>query len=546
MILELPGYVQAAIRCGPVPVLRNVDWVFENEPETLTLGEQVIAFAHQHLVVPEGMHVGEPLRLTVSQQAFILAVVDNPDGTREAVLSVAKRNGKTFVMAVLILAYLIGPLSEQNITVASAAMSRDQAALIFRLMVKMISVSPSLESFLHVIPSSKRIVSLPTGSEYFAMSADAKTGHGRALKLVVLDESGQIRGETDPYVEMLETSQGSYDDSLFVSMSTQAPSDLDWLSITIDDAVRSGAKTSVVHLYEADKDCDLMDESQWLKSNPGLGVFRSEDDLRRQLERAKRLPAKEAGARNLLLNQRISQVSLWLAPSPWKACSGEVNLEVFRKAKRVSVGIDLSSRLDLTAAVFAAADETKTVHLLPYCYTPQQGLEERSRRDRTPYDAWVRDGKLVALPGASIEYEDVAGHLKMVSEELGFIVSTIEYDRWNWRYFWAAAQKVGFAPKVEPTPVGQGYQSFSPRIACFESLLVEGRLRHGGHPLLTMAAANAIAVQDPAGNKKLDKSKSTARIDPIVAAVMATFPVSEGLEETRVSIYEDASRSLIM
>ena len=60
------------------------------------------------------------------------------------------------------------------------------------------------------------------------------------------------------------------------------------------------------------------------------------------------------------------------------------------------------------------------------------------------------------------------------------------------------------------------------------ALLLKRQIRHGRHPLLTMAAANAIGVPDPAGNIKMDKSKSTQRIDPLVAAVMAAYPVSEG------------------
>jgi phage terminase large subunit-like protein len=68
----------------------------------------------------------------------------------------------------------------------------------------------------------------------------------------------------------------------------------------------------------------------------------------------------------------------------------------------------------------------------------------------------------------------------------------------------------------------------SPRLESFESAALEHKLRHGAHPLLTMAAANAIRVKDPAGSSKLDKAKSSQRIDPLIAAVMAVYPVTEG------------------
>lgn len=539
-----------AIKCGPVPVLRDTHALYEEDHTQLTKGELVILFAEQHLKVPEGIKVGQSLVLDLFQKAFLLSVLDNPEITRSAVLSMARRNGKTFLLAILVLAYLIGPLASRNATVASAAQSRDQAALLFALMEKMIHLSPDIEPHLRIIPSSKRIVALANGMEYYAMSADAKTGYGRALLLVVLDESGQIRGPTTEYVDMLRTSQGSYKDPLFVTISTQAPSDNDWLSIQIDDGIRSQDPHTVVYLFASDPDSDLLDREQWKKANPGLGNFRDEKDLEEQLKQAHRLPAQQAGALNLLLNRRVAQVGLWLAPEPWKLCGGPINIELFKHGeRRVSVGLDLSARNDLTAAVLAVCDgdwETDgTVHLLPYVYCPLIGLEERSRRDRTPYETWVREGLMVGLAGASMDYEQIMAHLRDELLRLDILLTTVEFDRWRIDQAKAAAERVDFAPEAEWDQVGQGYQDFSPRVEAFEKLILNKRLRHGNHPLLTMAAANAIVMRDPANNRKIDKSKSTARIDPLVAGVMGSFAVTEGLQETE-SAYNDETREVIM
>jgi phage terminase large subunit-like protein len=61
----------------------------------------------------------------------------------------------------------------------------------------------------------------------------------------------------------------------------------------------------------------------------------------------------------------------------------------------------------------------------------------------------------------------------------------------------------------------------SPAFRDLESLLLERKLRHGGHPVLAMCAANAVIAGDPAGNRKLDKRRSIGRIDGLVALVMA-------------------------
>jgi phage terminase large subunit-like protein len=396
------------------------------------------------------------------------------------------------------------------------------------MMHQMIMQSPDIAAVTHVTPSSKEIRGLPLNTAYYAMSAEAKTGHGRSLKYIVLDESGQIRGPSNDYVEMLRTSQGSYSDSLFATISTQAPSDADYLSILIDDAARSQNANTVCHLYTSPKELDYTDPKGMLMANPGLGVFRSKSDLVTQLEQAKRLPATAAGNENLLLNRRVAQEQLFLSPQVWKLCRAEPDLEVFRN-NPVSVGIDLSARNDLTAAVAAARDsETGHVHLLPFVFCPTHGIEDRSRRDRAPYDAWVKNGQMYTCGGSSMDYVQISEKLHMLFSERGIEPNTVEFDRWRIDDFKRACQETGFAQLATWNPVGQGFKDMGLRCEAFLSLCLEGSLHHGNHPLLNMAASNAIAVVDPAGSMKIDKSLSTQRIDPLVAAIMSVYPIGEG------------------
>ena len=528
---KLPKHVKRAIVCGPKPKIR--DWraiCLAGEEEKLTKAERVLAFAESTLVVPDGIKAGQPLELDIFQEAFIYAVFDNPHHTTDAVMSIARRNGKTFIIAIIILAFLIGPLAVPYTNIASAANSREQAALIFKMMTNMIQLSEELTDSTKVVPSAKSIVGLVMNTEYFAMSAEAKTGHGKSLYVVVLDESGQIVGPTNDYVEMLSSSQGSYDEPLFITISTQAPSDADYLSTVIDDAEQAQPKQTVCHVYRAPEDADLLEEKYWKLANPGLDTFRSRKDIRKQMKKASRLPALEAGARNLLLNQRVSTNTLWLSPNVWKQGSGAVDIEVFRN-NPVSVGIDLSQRNDLTAAVAAAQDgDTGIVHLLPFVFCPGEGVRARAARDRAPYDVWVKNGQMFTVGTKTIDYDQFAATLRDMLDDLDIEVATIEFDRWRIEEYKKAAEREGFASFAEWNMVGQGYKDFSPRCEAFQNVLLDGRMRHGGHPLLNLAASNAIAVRDPTGSTKLDKTKSIQRIDPIVASVMAVFPVSEGGE----------------
>src|SRR5210317_976684 len=193
--------IERAIKCGPVPKMRPIEDIID-VPQTR--GEEVISFAANFLIVPNGMKRGEPLILEPFQCMFILALFDNPHTTRTAILSVAARNGKTFVVSVILLSFLIGPLREKNINIASGAMSREQAGLCYTLMEKILLESPGVAGLWDSVPSSKRVVGLSTNSEYVALSADAKTGYGRDLKVILLDEAGQISGPTSDFTNMLE------------------------------------------------------------------------------------------------------------------------------------------------------------------------------------------------------------------------------------------------------------------------------------------------------------------------------------------------------
>jgi len=520
---RLADNVRAAVKCGPIPKLRD----FQTLPlERLTRGERVCRFITEYLKVPEGALVGQPVQLAPFQQAFIVAVYDNPKGTRKAFLSCARKNSKTTTIAMLLLAHIIGPEAKQNTQIASAAASREQAALVFHAAEKMINQSTELRQLTRIVPSGKRIIGLTRNVEYKALSAEAGTALGMSLALAICDELGIVRGPSSPFIDAITTSQGAHENPLLIGISTQAPSDADMLSVWLDDAERSQDPHTISHLYQADSGADLLDKKQWRKANPALGLFRLEKDLEEQLKQAARLPSMEASARNLLLNQRISLINLFLAPAAWKANSAKPDIGVFRNNK-VSMGLDLSARQDLTAAVLAAKDEDGVVHLLPFVYTPQAGLEERALRDRTPYAAWVRDGYMIAVPGTTIDYDWLAADLSKRLKDLDIRVHTIEFDRWRWELFQKAADEAGLRFDVI-NPVGQGYKDMSPRLEAFESLLLQGKIRHGAHPLLNMSAANAIATFDPAGNRKLDKSKTTSRIDPLVASVMACYAVGEG------------------
>lgn len=478
----------------------------------MTRADKVIRFVERYCVTPEGAGVGKSFKLAGFQADFIRAVYDNPNGTRRAILSVGRKNGKTGLIAALLLAHLVGPEVKQNSQLVSGAMSRDQAALVFNLAAKMVQLSPELSRIVKVIPSGKRLIGLPMNTEFRALAADGKTAHGLSPVLAILDEVGQVRGPQSDFVDAITTSQGAHDDPLLVTISTQAANDADLLSQWIDDAKRSEDRRTVCHLYAAPKDCDLLDEAAWKAANPALGIFRSLDDLREQMAQADRMPSMSNSARNLLLNQRVSLDSPFISPDVWAGC----NAEPVAFDGPVYAGLDLSARTDLTALVLVGK-VAGVWQVQPHFWTPEQGIADRAKTDRAPYDTWARQGYLRTTPGATVDYEVVARDLAELLVDVD--IQAVAFDRWRIDIFRKELERLGLEfPMVE---CGQGFKDMAPALDALEAELLNERIAHGNHPVLTMCAANAVATTDPAGSRKLDKSRRTGRIDGMQALAMA-------------------------
>jgi phage terminase large subunit-like protein len=485
----------------------------------VTRGERVIGFIERYCIVPEGTRVGLPMLLDEFQKAWILEVYDNPAGTSLAILSIGKKNGKTGLIAAIVLCHVAGPEAVQNSQIVSGAMSREQAGLVFDYATKMCRLSPKLDRVIRIVPSRKRLYGLARNVEFRALAADAKRTQGISPLVAILDEVGQVRGPKSEFVDAIMTAQGAYDDALLLVISTQAAGDVDLLSSIIDDA-RAEPKDphTVCHVYEAPKDCAVLDERAWAAANPALGTFRSLTDMRKLAEKADRMPSFTSTFRNLNLNQRVETTSPFVSRDTWKR--GSVDLVPYDRTYPVWAGLDLSSISDLTAliAIWQAAGRWNVAAKF---WAPEIGLLDRAKRDKAQYDVWAQQGFLTLTPGATVDYDFVAENILEMAADWN--LQALGFDRWRIDVFKAALSRqeapAAFIEKMKP--FGQGFQSMSPALDTMEAELLNGRIAHAGNPLLTMCAMNARVVKDPAHNRKLDKMKSTGRIDGLQALAIA-------------------------
>ena len=485
------------------------------------------------LTVPSGVGQGGNLVLREWQRDFIRDIYE-PHGLdekripRRAILSIARKNGKTALIAALALAHLVGPESIPNGEIYSAANDREQAAQIFKVAAQMVRAEPELATKLKIVDSTKTIAHYASGSVYRAVSAEAGTKHGLNPSLVIYDELAQSKSR-DLY-DVLDTSMGARTEPLFIVISTQSNDPEHILSKLIDDGLNSKDPTIVCHLYEVALECeDIYDPQVWAQANPALGDFRSLEDLATIARKAQRMPSEEPKFRNLYLNQRVSSTASLISRPEWAACAGEAE---FKKGEEVYLALDLSSIIDLSALTMVSNGEKTRVK--SFLWKPLDLLEQHSDRDfgagNHRYKEWADQGHLLTTPGKSISPEAV---VKKIAEICGtYRVLALAYDRWRIEDILREFDRIGFAAYVDKDeeargsglrliPWGQGYRDMAPAVDALELEVIERNLIHNSNPVLTWAMSNAVTTTDPAGNRKLDKDKVRFRIDPAVSLTMA-------------------------
>lgn len=492
----------------------------------MSRGERNIAWIERHCYIPEGKDIGKHTVLRDWQKSDLTKIYDNPAGTREAIISYAKKNAKTTSSCFLLLLHLLGPEAKMNSQLVSTAQSRDQAAILFDLASKVVRMSPSLEPHVMIRETVKQLYCPGLGTLYKALSADDKTAHGKSAIFAVHDELGQVRGPRGVLYNAIDNAMGAHENPLSIIISTQAPTDADLLSILIDDAQLGEDPHTVLSLYTADLDLDPFSEEAIRQANPAYGDFLNSKEVDRQAKKAKRMPSLESLYRNYQLNQRVEASDPFVTQSVW---------EMNAATKEGSVwygGLDLSETNDLTSLELYDAT---TYAVESKFWLPEEGLADRSQQDRVPYDVWKEQGFLDTTPGKSVEYEYIAAYLAGLFHKKD--IRKIAFDRYNMKHLKPWLVKAGLTESFIDerfVPFGQGFQSMSPALRNIESLLLSQRIAHGGHPILRMCAMNSVVKSEEAGLRKLDKKRSRGRIDGMVSLVMATAVASEEQHETPV------------
>lgn len=474
--------------------------------------DRVIAFL-ETLPIVSGLKVGKTMELLDFQRQFVRGIYGPRDDAGErlvrlAALSVARGNGKSALLAGLSLAHLVGPCAEPYGECYAAALDREQAGVLYRMVRAYIEATPWIAARVNIKDWHKEITDGETQSVWRALTSDARKAHGLAPSFWIADEVAQWRSRE--LWDNLATGMGKRASALGVTISTQAADDLHFFSEMLD---APPVPTIYTQLHCAPDDCALDDPEAWHSANPALGTFLNLEQFKDAAARALSSLSFAPSFRLLNLNQRVAAEGRFIEQADWDA-NGEPFDPIELEGKPCYGGLDLSSTRDLTALALYFPEDGK---VLVWHWLPKDTIAARVERDRVPYDRWAAEGWAEVTVGNA--RDDLAIALRLADIRARYDVQGIAFDRWQMARLMKLLSDEGIdLPMREFVP---GFKSYAAAVDAFERAVLGGKMQHNNNPLLRWQAGNVIVETDPAGNRKPTKAKSLDRIDGIVSAMMA-------------------------
>lgn len=478
----------------------------------------------ENLCHTKGKWAGTPFWLLPWQEQLIRDIfgIVKADGNRQfrtAFVEICKKVGKSELAAAVAL-YLLYADNEPSAEVYGAAADRQQVSIVFDVAKQMVEMSPALMKRSKLMGATKRIVNYSNAGYYQVLSAEVGGKHGFSVSGLVFDEihtqpNRQLydvltKGSSDARQNPLHfiiTTAGNDRHSIAYELHTKAVDILEGRRVD---------PTFYPVVYGLKDDEDWEDEANWYKVNPSLGYTVDIERLRDAYGEAKQNPADEVTFKWLRCNMWVSSTVAWIPDAIYMRGNEPIDVDALA-GRDCYAGLDLSSTGDITALVliFPPRNEDEKYVLLPYFWIPEETIPRRVKANSVPYDIWEKQGYIMSTEGNVIHYDFIEKFIMDLSEK--YHILEIAVDRWNATQMIQNLEGEGFTI----VPFGQGFSSMSAPTKEFYRLLMEGRIIHGGNPVLRWMAGNVVIDTDPAGNIKVTKAKSKEKIDGIVAAIMA-------------------------
>lgn len=307
----------------------------------------------------------------------------------------------------------------------------------------------------------------------------------------IITTAGESRGATSPCYQMYE-----------------------YCKQILDDVLEN--ENIFIYIAEMNQDDDIYNPKNWIKSNPNLGVSISLETLEKDFIRAR--------DNNEMDNFRIKHLNTWIQRKdsyfPMDKWVKEDSLDILElkkslEGKKCYIGIDLSSKIDLTGVSAVFPLDNGEYAVINKCFIPKETVYQKEIKDRVPYQRWIDRGHIIATEGDVIDIEFIVKYIEDISKK--YKIQNISCDPWNATALMTKLDSLGY----EVIETRQGYKTLSEPTKFIKELMITNKLNHFNNPVLRWCTANAIPKFDANENVMLDKSKSINRIDAIASTINA-------------------------
>lgn len=441
---------------------------------------------------------------------------------RTAYNEVARKNAKSTLSSGIAL-YMTGSDGEGGAEVYSAATTRDQARIVFEDAKNMVKKARATLGRLFEF-NKLAIYQEASASRFEPLSSDANNLDGLNIHCGIVDELHAHK--TRDVWDVLETATGARLQSLLFGITTAgfnkegicyelrdyAIKVLRGYNSNVEGALKDDTFFAII--YTLDEDDDPFDETLWQKANPGLGICKRWDDLRRLAKKSKEQVSARVNFFTKHMNIWVTAESAWMDMMKWEKCSYLAPTHEL-KTYPMWVGVDLSNKIDICAAVKVWRANDGHVHAEGKFWLPEGRLARCSRQMAQMYRKWAELDKLILTDGDVIDHAQIKEELQAwVSGES---LKEIAFDPWSATQFSLSLAEEGL-PLVE---VPQTVRNFSEAMKEVEALVYGDRFHHSNHPVLNWMMSNITVKIDKNDNIFPNKSTPEAKIDGPVALFTA-------------------------
>ena len=413
-----------------------------------------------------------------------------------------------------------------------AATKTEQARVVFDETVIMMKRCKEIQPYYKYV--NGRLQHITSDSFMRVLSEeDRKTGDGLNPQCGIIDE--YHAHETSEILDIVASGQGALKEPLIAIISTAGFNlnhpcytvEYQLISKILDPNIPFELDNYFVMVNELDRDengeliDDIKDPAVWIKSNPIVasypeGIKKLSDDMKEALE----IPEKMRDFLTKRMNIWVHLTELtYISMLKWANCHVKALPDL--KEQSVWIGIDFSSKIDLTSAAYEIKIEEDGIIkyvIKSHSWMARETFEMKCKTDKVPYGLWAEQGWITVQDGGIVDYIKAIEDIKQEIKDNNWFVECWCLDPWCAGQIMSTLSDEG----EEVVEIRQGPRTLSEPTKDFRDMVLSGRILHDGNPVLAWAISNSIADKvDRNESIILNKNKSKGRIDPIAAVINA-------------------------